>query len=194
MISRCHKSQIKRTILFHGCTCKFVKVGSTLLRGKFYVTAVCFCSYGFRFRSTERKFNIPFEVKVTSAHRTPKATHDFVTDADKRGCAAFICAAGMAAHLAGAVSATTLKPVIGVPINGSLDGLDSLLSTVQMPGGIPVATVAIGKAGAKNAAYLAAQIIGVSDPDMHQKLIKERADNAASIIAKDAALQESLSK
>ena len=141
-----------------------------------------------------RKFNIPFEVQVTSAHRTPKATHDFVTDADKRGCVAFICAAGMAAHLAGAVSATTLKPVIGVPINGSLDGLDSLLSTVQMPGGIPVATVAIGKAGAKNAAYLAAQIIGVSDPDMHQKLIKERADNAASIIAKDAALQESLSK
>ena len=141
-----------------------------------------------------RKFNIPFEVKVTSAHRTPKATHDFVTDADKRGCAAFICAAGMAAHLAGAVSATTLKPVIGVPINGSLDGLDSLLSTVQMPGGIPVATVAIGKAGAKNAAYLAAQIIGVSDPDMHQKLIKERADNAASIISKDAELQESLSK
>ena len=141
-----------------------------------------------------RKFNIPFEVKVTSAHRTPKATHDFVTDADKRGCVAFICAAGMAAHLAGAVSATTLKPVIGVPINGSLDGLDSLLSTVQMPGGIPVATVAIGKAGAKNAAYLAAQIIGVSDPDMHQKLIKERADNAASIIAKDAALQDSLSK
>ena len=141
-----------------------------------------------------RKFNIPFEVKVTSAHRTPKATHDFVTDVDKRGCVAFICAAGMAAHLAGAVSATTLKPVIGVPINGSLDGLDSLLSTVQMPGGIPVATVAIGKAGAKNAAYLAAQIIGVSDPDMHQKLIKERADNAASIIAKDAALQESLSK
>ena len=141
-----------------------------------------------------RKFNIPFEVKVTSAHRTPKATHDFVTDADKRGCVAFICAAGMAAHLAGAVSATTLKPVIGVPINGSLDGLDSLLSTVQMPGGIPVATVAIGKAGAKNAAYLAAQNIGVSDPDMHQKLIKERADNAASIIAKDAALQESLSK
>ena len=141
-----------------------------------------------------RKFNIPFEVKVSSAHRTPKATHDFVTDADKRGCVAFICAAGMAAHLAGAVSATTLKPVIGVPINGSLDGLDSLLSTVQMPGGIPVATVAIGKAGAKNAAYLAAQIIGVSDPDMHQKLIKERADNAASIIVKDAALQESLSK
>jgi 5-(carboxyamino)imidazole ribonucleotide mutase len=98
----------------------------------------------------------------------------------------------MAAHLAGAVSATTLKPVIGVPINGSLDGLDALLSTVQMPGGIPVATVAIGKAGAKNAAYLAAQIIGASDPEMHQKLIDERAANAAAIIAKDVALQEKL--
>lgn len=139
-----------------------------------------------------RKFDIPFEVKVTSAHRTPAATHSFVTDADSRGCAAFICAAGMAAHLAGAVSATTLKPVIGVPINGSLDGLDALLSTVQMPGGIPVATVAIGKAGAKNAAYLAAQIIGVADPEMHQKLVAERAANAEVIIAKDAALQEKL--
>ena len=141
-----------------------------------------------------RKFDIPFEVKVTSAHRTPKATHDYVTDADKRGCAAFICAAGMAAHLAGAVSATTLKPVIGVPIAASLDGLDALLSTVQMPGGIPVATVAIGKAGAKNAAYLAAQIIGASDSAMHQKLVDERAANARDIIAKDAALQESLGK
>ena len=138
------------------------------------------------------KLGIEFEAKVTSAHRTPQATHDFVVDADKRGCAAFICAAGMAAHLAGAVSATTLKPVIGVPINGSLDGLDALLSTVQMPGGIPVATVAIGKAGAKNAAYLAAQIIGVGDADMHQKLIAERAENAKAVQAKDVALQEKL--
>ena len=139
-----------------------------------------------------KKFDIPFEVKISSAHRTPEATHNFVKDADSRGCAAFICAAGMAAHLAGAVSANTLKPVIGVPINGSLDGLDSLLSTVQMPGGIPVATVAIGKAGAKNAAYLAAQIIGVGDPQMHSKLVAERAENAAAVIAKDAALQEKL--
>lgn len=139
-----------------------------------------------------KKLGIRFEAKVTSAHRTPKATHDYVTDADVRGCAAFICAAGMAAHLAGAVSATTLKPVIGVPINGSLDGLDALLSTVQMPGGIPVATVAIGKAGAKNAAYLAAQIIGVADADMHKKLIEERAENAKAVLAKDAALQEQL--
>lgn len=136
------------------------------------------------------KFSIRYEVKVSSAHRTPEATHNYVKDADKRGCAVFICAAGMAAHLAGAVSANTLKPVVGVPINSTLDGLDALLSTVMMPGGIPVASVAIGKAGAKNAAYLAAQIIGVSDAQLHQKLIEERAANAAEIIAKDAALQE----
>jgi len=139
-----------------------------------------------------RKFDVSFEVKVSSAHRTPEATHSYVKDADVRGCAAFIYAAGMAAHLAGAVSANTLKPVIGVPINSSLDGLDALLSTVQMPGGIPVATVAIGKAGAKNAAYLATQIMAVSDADLHQKLIDERADNARAIIEKDAALQEKL--
>ncbi|WP_461520283.1 5-(carboxyamino)imidazole ribonucleotide mutase [Porticoccus sp.] len=141
-----------------------------------------------------KKFAVPFEVKVLSAHRTPEATHGYVKDADQRGCAAFICAAGMAAHLAGAVSANTLKPVIGVPINSSLDGLDALLSTVQMPGGIPVATVAIGKAGAKNAAYLAAQIIGVSDSELHRKLIEERQANAQAILDKDAALQEKLSK
>lgn len=139
-----------------------------------------------------KKFDVPFEVKVLSAHRTPEATHSYVQGADQRGCAAFICAAGMAAHLAGAVSANTLKPVIGVPINSSLDGLDALLSTVQMPGGIPVATVAIGKAGAKNAAYLAAQIIGVSDSELHCKLVEERAANAQAILDKDAALQEKL--
>ena len=120
-----------------------------------------------------KQFDIPFEVKVTSAHRTPEATHSFVTDADARGCAAFICAAGMAAHLAGAVSATTLKPVIGVPINGSLDGLDALLSTVQMPGGIPVATVALN--GAKNAGILAASIIGSADKVVQNKMIKFKA-------------------
>ena len=128
-----------------------------------------------------RKFNIPFEVKVTSAHRTPKATHDFVTDADKRGCVAFICAAGMAAHLAGAVSATTLKPVIGVPINGSLDGLDSLLSTVQMPAGVPVATLAIGKAGAKNSALFAVAILSRKYPKISQKLKKYRSEFESNI-------------
>ncbi len=135
---------------------------------------------------------VPFEVKITSAHRTPTVTHDYVTSADKRGCAAFICAAGMAAHLAGAVAALTLRPVIGVPINGSLDGLDALLSTVQMPGGIPVATVAIGKAGAKNAAYLAAQIIAGADPVLYQRLLDERTANAQAVVKKDQALQARL--
>lgn len=137
-------------------------------------------------------FGIDYEVKVTSAHRTPKITHDYVTDADKRGCGAFICAAGMAAHLAGAVAAATLKPVIGVPINASLNGLDALLSTVQMPAGIPVATVAIGKAGAKNAAYLATQILATDDVELQQKLIDEREANAQAVVAKDVALQEKL--
>jgi len=139
-----------------------------------------------------RTFDIPFEARITSAHRTPEVTKNFVQDAEKRGCGVFIAAAGMAAHLAGAVSATTVRPVIGVPMNASMDGLDALLSTVQMPAGIPVASVAIGKAGAKNAAYLAAQILSVSDAALGQKLRDERAANAEQIYAKDAALQESL--
>lgn len=139
-----------------------------------------------------RSFGIPFEARITSAHRTPEVTKEFVQDADQRGCAVFIAAAGMAAHLAGAVAATTVKPVIGVPMNASLDGLDALLSTVQMPAGIPVASVAIGKAGAKNAAYLAAQILAVTDPELGRKLRDERNDNAEAIRTKDRALQDSL--
>jgi 5-(carboxyamino)imidazole ribonucleotide mutase len=131
-------------------------------------------------------FGVEYEVRVTSAHRTPEDTRTYVTDADKRGCAVFIAAAGMAAHLAGAVSAHTLKPVIGVPIDaGPMQGFDALLSTVQMPGGIPVAGVAIGKAGAKNAAYLAVQILGVHDAKLHQALIDERAANAEIIRRKN---------
>ncbi len=141
-----------------------------------------------------RSFGIPFEARITSAHRTPEVTKNFVVDAQQRGCAVYIAAAGMAAHLAGAVAAATVRPVIGVPINASLDGLDALLATVQMPAGIPVATVAIGKAGAKNAAYLAAQILSVSDPDLARRLSDERAANAEAIYAKDAALQETLKK
>ncbi len=141
---------------------------------------------------TLASFGIRTEVKVTSAHRTPAATHAYVTDADKRGCGVFIAAAGMAAHLAGAVAANTVKPVIGVPINASLGGLDSLLSTVQMPGGIPVATVAIGKAGAKNAAYLAAQILATADQELAARVKSEREESAKAVQAKDAALQEKL--
>lgn len=143
---------------------------------------------------TLSKLKIAYEVKVTSAHRTPDITHRYVKEADKRGCSAFICAAGMAAHLAGAVAANTVKPVIGIPINASMNGLDSLLSTVQMPGGIPVATVAIGKAGAKNAAYLAAQMMALADPELATRLKEDREDNAAAVQEKDAALQARLAQ
>ena len=141
------------------------------------------------------KLNVPYEVKITSAHRTPDATHSYVRDADQRGCVVFIAAAGLAAHLAGTVAGLTLKPVIGVPMaGGPLNGEDALLSTVMMPGGIPVATVAIGKAGAKNAGYLAAQIIALIDSALATRLQQDRADNAAAVIAKDQELQQQLAK
>ncbi len=140
-----------------------------------------------------KSLEIPFEAKITSAHRTPKQTYDYVTDADVRGCAVFICAAGLAAHLAGAVSAATLKPVIGIPLDaGPLQGMDALLSTVQMPGGIPVATVAVGKAGAKNAAYLAAQILALSDPEIARRIRADRENNAKGVVEKDQKLQSDL--
>lgn len=136
---------------------------------------------------------IPHEVKITSAHRTPEATHAYVKDADQRGCALFIAAAGLAAHLAGAVASMTIRPVIGVPLDaGPLKGMDALLSTVQMPGGIPVATVAIGSAGARNAAYLATQILALGDPALAQRLREARQANAAAVLAKDADLQSKL--
>ena len=137
-----------------------------------------------------KKFDIDFEVKVTSAHRTPQQTVQYVKDAQNRDCAVFICAAGLAAHLAGAVAANTTRPVIGVPINcGPLNGVDALLSTVQMPGGIPVATMAIGKAGAKNAAYFATQILALSDANLNERFIKEREDSANIVVEKDKKLQ-----
>jgi len=142
---------------------------------------------------TLKALEIAFEVKITSAHRTPAATHAYVKDAEQRGCAIFIAAAGMAAHLAGTVAGLTLKPVIGVPINaGALQGVDALLSTAQMPAGIPVACVAIGKAGAKNAAYLAAQMLAISDADLAQRLMADRAAQAEAVLAKDADLQAKL--
>jgi 5-(carboxyamino)imidazole ribonucleotide mutase len=139
------------------------------------------------------KLEVPFEARITSAHRTPDDTRAYVQDADARGCAVFIAGAGMAAHLAGAVAAHTLKPVIGIPIDsGPLQGLDALLSTVQMPGGIPVATVAIGKAGARNAGYLAAQIMAISDEKRMHLLMQDRKSNAESIQEKSLSLQNSL--
>lgn len=142
-----------------------------------------------------QSFDIPHEVKVSSAHRTPSQTHAYVEQAEARGCAVFIAAAGMAAHLAGTVAALTTRPVIGVPVDaGPLSGLDALLSTVQMPGGIPVATVAIGKAGAKNAGYLAAQIIAVADPGLAGRVKEERRAQAEAVMAKDAKLQAARAK
>jgi 5-(carboxyamino)imidazole ribonucleotide mutase len=139
-----------------------------------------------------KELGVSYEVRITSAHRTPEATRSYVQDAETRGCQVFIAAAGMAAHLAGAVAAATCQPVIGVPMDVSLNGLDALLSTAQMPAGIPVATVSIGKAGAKNAAYLAAQIMSVADRDLAERLRTDRATNAQAVGQKNKALQERL--
>ena len=141
------------------------------------------------------RFGIRREVRIVSAHRTPEITHEYVRDADSRGCSVFIAAAGLAAHLAGTVAGLTTKPVIGVPIDsGALSGMDALLSTVQMPGGIPVACMAIGKAGARNAGYLAAQIIALGQSDLAVRLQDERAENAKAVVEKDKALQRKLKK
>lgn len=136
---------------------------------------------------------IPFEAHVYSAHRTPEQARDFALQARQNGFGAIIAAAGMAAHLAGAIAANTTIPVIGIPCKSSnLDGIDALLSTVQMPSGIPVATVAIN--GAVNAALLAAQIIAVSDEALAARLDTKRTDDAAKVLEKDAALQAELAK
>ena len=138
-----------------------------------------------------RELDIPFEAHIYSAHRTPKEAADFTSGAREAGFGVLIAAAGMAAHLAGAVAANTTLPVIGIPCKSSvLDGMDALLSTVQMPSGIPVATVAIG--GAANAALLAAEILAVSDDALAAKLIAKRESDKQKVLAKDAALQEKL--
>ena len=128
------------------------------------------------------KFQIPYEVIITSAHRTPDRTHTYVKNAEGKGAKVFICGAGMAAHLAGVVASISTRPVIGVPMpSGMMDGLDALLSTVQMPGGMPVATLAVGKAGAKNAAYLALQILANSDEELKAKLEEDRIAQAKKV-------------
>lgn len=141
------------------------------------------------------KLGIAYEVRIASAHRTPAETHAYVKDADARGCAVFIAAAGLAAHLGGAVAALTIKPVIGVPLDaGPLNGMDALLSTVQMPGGVPVACVAIGRAGASNAAYLAAQIMALNNREIAARLKEERENNIKNIAGKNESLQNQLRK
>lgn len=133
------------------------------------------------------KFGVPYEMHIYSAHRTPAEAHSFAESARERGFGAIIAAAGMAAHLAGALAAATTLPVIGIPVASALGGMDALLATVQMPSGIPVATVAID--GAKNAAYLAMQILAVTEPALAEALAADRAATAEGILAADAALE-----
>ena len=125
---------------------------------------------------------VRYEVLVASAHRSPDRVKEYITQAEKKGAQVFIAAAGMAAHLAGAICAVTTKPVIGVPLSGgALDGLDALLSTVQMPSGMPVATLAIGKAGMINAAYLATQILALCDEKLSEVLKKDRQEKVRKL-------------
>lgn len=138
-----------------------------------------------------KTLDIPFEVHIYSAHRTPLEARNFALSARENGFGVLIAAAGMAAHLAGAIAANTTLPVIGIPCkSASLDGMDALLSTVQMPTGIPVATVAIN--GGANAALLAAQIIAVDDNELALKLDKKRADDSAAVLEKDSKALENL--
>lgn len=138
-----------------------------------------------------KSLEIPYEVHIYSAHRTPLEARDFAVSARENGFGALICAAGMAAHLAGAIAANTTLPVIGIPCKGGMmDGLDALLATVQMPTGIPVATVAVG--GAANAALLAAQIIAVEDKELAQKLDNKRKSDAQKVLEKDATIAANL--
>jgi 5-(carboxyamino)imidazole ribonucleotide mutase len=125
--------------------------------------------------SVLEQFNVKYELIISSAHRSPQRTKDYIKSAEEKGAKVFIAAAGMAAHLAGALASGTTKPVIGVPMKGgAMDGMDAMLSTVQMPSGMPVATVALGKAGAVNAAYLAMQILAITDKELAVKLLEDR--------------------
>ena len=144
---------------------------------------------------TLEKFGIAYEVEVLSAHRTPTRAHEYSTSAVSRGLKVIIAAAGAAAHLAGVMAASTTLPVIGVPMaTSTLNGLDALLATVQMPAGIPVATMAIDKAGAVNAAIFAAEIIGTSDSAVAQKLLAHKEDLAKSVAEKNARLQQKINE
>src|SRR5713226_3274275 len=134
---------------------------------------------------TLQQFSIPFEIEITSAHRSPARTQEYARTARERGLKAIIVGAGGASHLAGVIAAESTLPVIGVPMaNSPLSGMDALLSTVQMPGGVPVATMAVGKAGAVNAAIFATQIIGVSDAKVEAALAKFKEDLARSVAEK----------
>ena len=140
--------------------------------------------------NTLDKFGVLHEMVISSAHRSPQRTHAYVKEAEEKGARVFIAAAGMAAHLAGAIAAITIKPVIGIPMKGGvMDGMDAMLSTVQMPAGMPVATVAVGKAGAVNAAYLAMQILALEDDDLKIKLEEDRILKAKKVESDSADIE-----
>lgn len=131
---------------------------------------------------TLESFDVPYELIISSAHRSPERTKNYILEAEQKGAQIFIAAAGMAAHLAGVLASKTTKPIIGVPMSASaLGGIDALLSTVQMPAGMPVATVAIGQAGAINSAYLALQILALENKELHDKLLKDRVSKAKKV-------------
>ena len=141
--------------------------------------------------NTLKEFGVPYEAHVYSAHRTPDQAAEFAMSARENGFGAIIAAAGMAAHLAGAIAARTTLPVVGIPVKGgAVDGMDALLATVQMPSGMPVATVALN--GAVNAALLCIQMLAIEDAELAAKLDQKRAKDTAAVLAKDAALQEKL--
>ena len=143
---------------------------------------------------TLEKFGVMYELIVSSAHRSPDRTHAYVKNAEAKGAKVFICAAGMAAHLAGVVASLTTKPVIGVPMKGGvMEGMDALLSTVQMPGGMPVGTVAIGSAGAMNSAYLAMQILAIDDEELAAKLKEDRILKAKKVETDSSGIEVILS-
>src|SRR6202790_3968158 len=141
------------------------------------------------------KFGIRYEMEVVSAHRTPARAHEYATTAASRGLKVVIAAAGAAAHLAGVMAASTTLPVIGVPMaTSTLNGLDALLSTVQMPGGIPVATMAIDRAGAVNAAIFTAEILGLSDPEIARRLVAHKAELVRGVAEKNTRLKQQLAE
>jgi phosphoribosylaminoimidazole carboxylase PurE protein len=138
-------------------------------------------------------FGVPFEVRVLSAHRSPEDLVAYVKQAEEKGIQVFVAAAGGAAHLAGVVAAHTIRPVLGIPMQTScLNGLDSLLSTVQMPGGVPVATMAIGVAGARNAGLFAVEVLALADETLADKLSRYRADQAEQVRQKDQRVQQEI--
>ena len=144
---------------------------------------------------TLKEFEVPFEVRVISAHRTPEQASAYAQNAARRGLKVLIAAAGGAAHLAGTIAAHTILPVIGIPVKGgALDGLDALLSTVQMPAGIPVGTVALGRSGAINGSLLAIQILALSHPDLSRKLEQHKKALKAKVVQGDSRIQMELEK